>query len=60
MANDDMAEYRHLPHLQREIIRVLLAQPEHDEGGVHVGVVAKAVQKEGVTGASIRCVSLRP
>ncbi|KAJ4488149.1 replication protein A subunit RPA32 [Lentinula aciculospora] len=53
MANNDMAEYKHLPPLQREIIRVLLSQPEHDEGGVHVGVVAKAVQKEGVTGASI-------
>ncbi|KAJ3763737.1 hypothetical protein EV360DRAFT_32901 [Lentinula raphanica] len=54
MANDDMAEYRHLPPLQREIIKVLLAQPEHDEGGVHVGVVAKAVQKQGgVTGTAI-------
>ncbi|KAJ3781902.1 replication protein A subunit RPA32 [Lentinula aff. detonsa] len=53
IANDDMAEYKHLPPLQREIIKVLLSQPEHDEGGVHVGVVAKAVQKQGMTSASI-------
>ena len=44
MANDDMAEYKNLPPLQREIIRFIVAQPEHDEVGVHVGVIAKSVQ----------------
>ncbi|KAE9406364.1 replication protein A, subunit RPA32 [Gymnopus androsaceus JB14] len=44
VANDDMAEYKNLPPLQREIIKFILAQPEHDEGGVHVGMIAKSVQ----------------
>lgn len=43
-ANDDMADYKGLPVLQREIIKFILSQPERDEGGVHVGMIAKSVQ----------------
>ncbi|KIK59723.1 hypothetical protein GYMLUDRAFT_201150 [Collybiopsis luxurians FD-317 M1] len=43
-ANNDMAEYEHLPVIQREIIKAILSQPEADEGGVDVGVISKSVQ----------------
>ena len=40
---DENPEYTGLPAIQRQILRVILEQPEHDEGGVHVGTIAKAL-----------------
>jgi len=40
---DENPEYAGLPAIQRQILRVILEQPEHDEGGVHVGTIAKAL-----------------
>ncbi|KAF9065319.1 hypothetical protein BDP27DRAFT_1229097, partial [Rhodocollybia butyracea] len=43
-ATDVMAEYSGLPPIQREIVQAILSHPENEEGGVHVGVIAKSVK----------------
>ncbi|KAF5373877.1 hypothetical protein D9758_000632 [Tetrapyrgos nigripes] len=45
---DENPDWASLPKLQRQIVNIISAQPENDEGGVHVSAIAKALNGQNV------------